>query len=636
MTRSPWSASKFHIWAEAVFSKTDNKGVTTTETVDFNISQFASTFEINNIPSATILVTVGRRADNPLDIIAQIHNRINDLQLILPIVVKMEVSSSSGDPGPEIWPDGIFTIFEGYATGAGLRKTSRSMEYTFFLTHWLSDLNFSSAITRTTHPLNPNQVSFAAVMFTPSAGGVGERHMEASTLAAKYITGDVVTKDFWGSKPNIIADSFDTTALFAALDADLNINEAFDLAYTPQHIVSGGGLKQWFIELSDRDQINFLLPNNNFNISDRKNYESLRALSRFEPNIEKEDGYTHGVPLRMKFDSGVDAAGNRDNPKVDDQVSVAADAIAKDIGQTTTQSMASFTVWDKLIQLSSNYCFGVVPLVRRALTVPLTPGLRGKVQRTIWGTQYEQIQMSNVMIRPLRGVVMYRGRAQAMAGSDLEHNQLPPEDATAGIFYEGRKKDGLIMFKEVPRWLSDVVPRSAFGTPTKVPVGTANSPDPGATPDPDIYATKTPAEVMLMMNSMLKRYAQTAYLQEILRGRQGFLSGKLRFDICPGSCVKIEGVEEKGLRGKGTGFEEFQYATVIGVSTAINSETNSAATGYQLMFIRNETENKDDSLTTDANPLWAHPDSKWYGAPMVTEWPFTITDAKLTENNTEA
>ncbi len=617
-TVTPYSATKFEVWSEFSF-KQDDQSV---QVVEFNIVQFTSSFEINGIPSASILITIGRRADDPCNKIAQIHNYVNDLKLIIPVVVKMKAISCDGNPGPETWPTDEFRIFEGYATGSGVRKTSHGIEYTVFLTHWLSDLSFSSAISRTTLPISPGQLSFASAFMEQSSGGAGDKHMTASTLALKYMSSAVVKDDFWGAAQEVIPASPNVDLVFEYLSEGVDIDSAFNLSLEEETVISGGGLKRWFVELAQRDQID-LITNSSFNFGtlNRPNYEALRALSRFEPNANGESGYKLGVPLRMLFDS-------------DDQAEIVALSIANSIAGISLESVSSTTIWDKIIQIGAEYIFSVIPMVGRALTVPWTPGLRN-VWRTIWATQYERIESTASMPRPLRGVVMYRGRAHAQAGGDLNVGNLPPKDAAAGVFYEARPGDGLVIFKEAPAWLSDVVPRSTYPPPSKIPFGTATDPAPGIdSGEIDEYEDRTPAEMMTIMNPLLRRYAQASFMQEILRGRQGYVSGKLRFDIAPGSCIRIQGSEEQGIRGRGTGFEEFMYATVIGVTTSINSETGAAGTSLHIMFIRNPDENSNDATSTSANTLWANPDSLWFGGPLVDAYPFTVDDSVYTEDNT--
>jgi hypothetical protein len=95
----------------------------------------------------------------------------------------------------------------------------------------------------------------------------------------------------------------------------------------------------------------------------------------------------------------------------------------------------------------------------------------------------------------------------------------------------------------------------------------------------------------------------------VLSQRYGEMSGKLRFDIAPGSIIKIK---EPDLR---TASEVTTYAAVTHVSFVINAEQHTAGTSFTLLNLRSELENNDELYTSEKPPLY--PDGKWVGGPLV-------------------
>ena len=111
---------------------------------------------------------------------------------------------------------------------------------------------------------------------------------------------------------------------------------------------------------------------------------------------------------------------------------------------------------------------------------------------------------------------------------------------------------------------------------------------------------------------LMAKYAEALYVYEALRLRGGDMGGKLRFDIGPGSVLKIEGCGEKFL-GVDDQFGQTFYATVLQVDTFIDAEAPRAGTSFHLAHLRNDLDNKTAGFSIDRHPLWTE---KWTGCPL--------------------
>ena len=126
---------------------------------------------------------------------------------------------------------------------------------------------------------------------------------------------------------------------------------------------------------------------------------------------------------------------------------------------------------------------------------------------------------------------------------------------------------------------------------------------------------------MSQSRELYNRWAQAVYHTEMLRGRQGALVGKLRFDIAPGSVVRIAGSPERFL-----GAEDALAATWVGyverVVVAINSEDPQASTSFEFSHLRTEEENEDESgrFSLSQHPLYGN--HTVAGAPLIPQLAF--------------
>ncbi len=622
--------------------------------VFLDVVQFVSEFAINDIPSATLLIAVGRDA-NDISEVSTIHEHLQQVSTMLPIRVYLTATSIAGDPKPDIWPKGKFLIFEGYATGGSWKKTSSGCEYSLFLAHWLVDLSFSSAISRTVTPINPAQFSFWSTVPTQLQSGGNGRDFTASTSAAPFFSAKIVQDDFWGAAgPEAPLANWAQIALSAIVPESTAILQSIEYlsnmiaqAKNKQLSIGGSGLKRFFMELCAQDRLAFAPGLLTLQSSQQPNYEALRALRKMEP-FGFDGVYQYGTKLSMNIPDII--AG----PSV-------SDAIANDIATTSFETLSGYTIWDKLIKLASNYQFMVIPMIERTLCVPFNPAQRS-YYRTIYDNNQDMISNQMALLRRIRGVAIFAGRSWGLSGGGLSLEGAANDLSGIG-FFEAEPGNGLLLLKESPAWLASIVPTQR-GTGLNEPFTTSISPQassnsiasvlaslagislsPGAVLQAQLAgptalaaaaALSSPSNIISATHPLLNAYAHATYCTEILRTRQATVSGKLRFDISVGSMVRVDinGLGDP-FAAEGSIFNEELYAMVMKVTTALNAESGGANTSFQLAYIRNEKENNDPAsvLVVDRHPLWGN--SNFTGAPMLGNEPaFTIPDSCSDAENT--
>ncbi len=566
----------------------------TTEGVEIELVRCITDFGMNSIPTCQVSLAVGRDMSNPLNV-AVSHLLSSELKLFLPASVYVSgMSPSSEGTNRTVWPineDGTpksFRIFDGYIVGPTFSGSSQSADISLSLVHWLADMDFSSALSRSSSPLAPTEFSFDPICTLRNSAGGFDRNGTKISQFADYFTSAMVTDDLWGnigSAPVLIGD------------------------IPNQTLEARGGIKRVFTDLCSEDRINVnqyrpgqlnttgscgQVPSRIIS----KNVEALAAIKRFEPffNDAGKQKYIDGVPLSMDIDrTGVDSISRM---------------IAHLFGTQTMQQVGATTLWQTLLFYASQLQLSVVPLVEKALVVPFNPGLRSE-WAFIDSDDYDAIDMSSENVRPLRGMAFFANKAYGAGGFGINVNTL-------GAFYENPdRRHGLIMFSRLPDWLSDVIIGEVYGIGSQ-PLSDARTVAPGGAALVD--RPKPPDQALSEVRSIWCDYARAAYIQEVLRNRSIRISGKVRFDICPGSIVRLERPVEKFVKARldqiTTDYGSDDYtAQVVRVSMVIDSEACQAGSILQLAFHRCEAENSNDSYSTLKHPIWS---KNWFGAPMVS------------------
>lgn len=536
----------------------------------YEIAQFSGDWSRNQIPRATCTLAVGRTAFNGRTA-AKIHSTIR--QLKKNVVAKVYFQAEGDWDKDTAWPNDQFVIFEGRLLGIGYQKIAGNMQFVAFITHWLESLNFSSALSARSHPANPTDLTFSSI--TSSLLKLGALPNQpfgiAQTSEAKAVNAINIREDLWGKaiKPFLC-----------------------NLA-REKHIRFKGALKDC---LGDAEGVNT---------------QALEALKRIEGVVEDDDCsldlscYT--PPLSMDVGEAIPLS--------------VANAIAQTIRRESISSFGNTTMWGKLVNAyASAFMFSVVPLVDRALVVPFIPGLRDTYCKEILADDYGHINNQAEIKRPIRATAIYAGRG-------LDVNVLSGDANGASIIGIGgcfkpddvNVDEGMLHFLSAPTWLQSV-PTVGFSAARtlglKARRGTSSTTTPLAAAQADIKGAQDGLgreDIVREIVELYNGYAHSVYVSEALRGRTGILPGKLRFDIAPGSTVKIEGTTEQFLP-EADQLGQSMIASVVRVSISIDAMTPRASTAFQLDHIRTEEENGQDATSVALHPLYR---TKFLGAPLV-------------------
>ena len=479
---------------------------------------------------------------------ATIHKLLPNIRQRQRVVVEIVVSPGGGDLSRIT--AGKYKIFDGFLAGIGFQRSHNQFNYVLNLVHWLDDLNNSSMVAGNWFPGVPDDYTAAAIVET--LGGCTQNIGAAPSVKATLFADGNLKSDLW----------------------EKSIKPMFeDIANGPPALVDNPELK---------------------------NDAALKALARMPgPAGKSLGGY---APLG--FNTGANLQ----------------EAIANYFTASVKESSGQTSFWGKLI---SDYCqqflFAVSPAVDWALPIPFCSGLRwqqGGKEITIKDYSYAnfnsnmaQIIESVNILYPVesangvnftspapvsRGVAWYKPAAQYPPQSSIDTND--------------DRKRGMRLFKSTPAWFSKLADASVAGLLSAIDARTTSQPAPAAGGNAPPNGTQA---IQSNLN-VIERFAQQWFINEILQQRYGEISGPLRFDIAPGSIVKIELPPSSPTEQS----SEYMVASVMGVSYVINAEKAMAGTTFTLAHAKTKAENDDTAtdFVTDKPPLY--PATSWPGGPL--------------------
>jgi hypothetical protein len=461
-------------------------------------------------------------------------------------VVKVYMSvETPGGADDEDWPAGDILIFEGFLSGTGFRKSVTEVSYILHVQHWLVQLTYSSCLSADSHPMNPAQLTYPSIVPLRVASGGGALGVNGQL---PYGFESAISEEI-GSDGDLWGD---VLLPWLVKTANENFYDSYD-ERIDSTVVSAG---------------------------ERPNTAALAALKR----LSLVGDYK---PLVLDL-AAVDS-------------DTIASAIEQDVQQTTYMSFANTTFWNKIIRdFGGNYLFSVVPRISDAYVAPRIGGIRSVFRHSIEADEYASVDMGARLEQPLKGVGI-------VASGAVLSGPFANEVGIGGWYSPDEDEDGLIMIRGGPAWLQYALIPASFAAVSAAPTGVVGS---SSQPGGGIQGTQPDITTSSQtLKTMLDRYAEAVYVHEALKARQGSLTGKLRFDIAPGSIVKIEVAGDAFIPEDRLGGA--LYAHILRVTIAI--KYGQASTSFVLSHIRTEEENAKDGLSIDRHPIY---DATWTGTSL--------------------
>lgn len=527
---------------------------------EYPISQYSASFALNEIPSATCILGTGQRISSGRALGGRPEDLAEKLSEVgftkAKVILQFKGTNTEWEPGVK-W-SGKKDIFEGYYAGLSYHRVGNKIQLTVSLVHKLVDLTFGSVFSAKMHPSNPSYlINPATVEVLGNCKGFGAGGGWTSTA-------------FVGEKLPPPGGKGADQGFGGRLIAILKCLAKLDLFELP---CTGS-------------------PSNTLNA----------AAGEILNNIESETGDL--VPIL-------------DTPPFDT-------AIASYIGNNLN-SFRGTTFWDLLVgKWCPDFMIAISPLPSKAhggkhsCYANLIPNMPTYNQafKTLYLNDYVEFQMRATQEKPLSAVGILSPFVSATGAWTNAEPKSPQRGATCigGQYPKTPKKKGQFLALQAPGWFQIVLNASKGASEISKGGNESSNPNKKQEPKKGFEAYKD------TLGSVADEIAHVYYAANALRGRLGYFSSKLRFDIPPGAIVKLDkGPRKAGKAALAKDLPSDIYVQITRVNYNVNSDTPMAKTQFQCAAIRNPKELSDSDYTLTEHPFLT---GKWNGSEFVKGWGF--------------
>lgn len=272
-------------------------------------------------------------------------------------------------------------------------------------------------------------------------------------------------------------------------------------------------------------------------------------------------------------------------------------AIDEDLAHLFLDNFVGQTIWDCIISASANYMFAVAPQINKAVVMTFLPAISGTPFKSIGADQLYSVSISGNMPRTIRAVgILFLEKGILNAPNDTKVN------TSIGRYVSESSCKGTVLFKQSPAWLNTST-TSGFSSgddKTKAPTQGIKS---STNPDGGVKSNKpSVSQNINELRGIRDDYAKCVYGYEVLKGRQGTITGPLRLDIGVGSYVEFE---VPGNLHQDLSTPKHFRGIVVKVELSIDAQSANAGTTYTVAYVRRKDEDEQKVITMDSNPIYA-------------------------------
>ena len=513
----------------------------------YDVVQVTTEFALNSIPTATVALALGMNTKT-LEAAAASEIGSSLFEFRKPIKIWAEYPDAPGSTfliggltaSEEVSPK---VIFEGYIAGVGYQRNASGAALSISAEHWLADLAASSMMGSSTHSMTPGDLQRSALLISARPGDGRAQINNYGLMGTTWVS--KVIGDTAGLIDNLWDGGIKKIAIEGAkADALIDVNRAADPACA-----------------------------NNLEAKNINNQAALSAIARMEGKL----------PFRLNTAENV------------------IYGIYRDLTSVFLENIAGQTIWDVIVSASANYMFAIAPGISKAAVIPFLPCLSAAEPfYTIPSEEIFSVSLSGDMPRTIRGLAVLFSTETGVMGLGGKQTAVPA--LRVGGAYIGTGSDnckGTVLYKQPPSWLStacaayyatgrDKNPSNTIRTSTSPTGGTAS--DKGTTTENIIKTMKVRDD-----------YAKCLYGFEILKGRQGTISGPFRTDIGVGSYIEFE-LPSNLNEDEST--PKYFRGIVLKVSTTLDAQSSQAGTTFIIGYARTQVEDSSALLTMTEHPIY--------------------------------
>lgn len=540
-----------------------------------NLSACVVSYALNSIPSASVTFALGTTTTG--GDYKKTFQQLLDAVAVRPKKAQIWVTEDEGTR------KSVTKVFEGNTGGFGWVRSGTETSLILQLRHWLHWLHAASALTTAMHPASTGDFSRAATETVrldslnldtgnQRAGWVDSRGKPLDVTAA-------VTADIWGK----LIHPFLTDIVNSRQVATHPL--ATENAYLEQEV------------------------------------KAALAKTNLPPTRNLVGVGTSAPPLALAFLSSANT------PRIGKEATAARVFMA--IQQMAKSNFHQTTLWAKIVgDFAQQFLFDVVPMVDKAFIVPGIGSYRYKYIKTIALSEQQNVELSGEISQYIRGVVL-PFNSEVDTGI-RDKSALPFFVFSRAYATYMSHLPGSLLFVPPPFWLANVsghVSNAAEGQavspdpngamPPK-PVGTTMDEQPAPVPPVDKPAMQI-AQALRDNRSMANAWAHQVFNNELLKTRTGTVVTQPRFDIAPGSHVRIALPKELQLQIDDSGDvaaaaeRNYLFAKVVQTVVAFDSQKQQASTTFVLSHCRTSAEDKLDDFSIIEPALY---NKGWIGGPI--------------------
>jgi len=518
------------------------------------ISHMILQYGVNQIPQAAVFVPLGRNART--GDASPAYAAVDDLRAFSPATIRLLGNLGDVDAVGDVsgarrqFPPGPAVLFTGYVRGAVYRRMHGQLGLFVNLSNQLISLTLSSAGSTSFIPGSPDDL-FSPTLLLGAGNSAGIGVMQTRYVA---LMSQMITVDF-------------SAAILKCVE---------DIA------------KESLIQTHEYDSIC------GWPKSQAAYKSNTAALQALQPS-----GDWRGI-ANLAF-------ADRKYPL---QLPASGSLVGQYVGQRFASALASTNLWGMLsYAVISDFGMAIIPTATAAYLAPILRSAK-KEAYAIYPDEYVDSTMTTGSLLPLYGVALVRQQSFGTQQISAINNT-----ACVGGMYVPRKStneaaypDGMWMFVRTPAWLDNWPLAVIEGVdPAVTLTETMTLPSTDALSGVKDTITTPPGNGAKELSTMMTQFAQMRYAENLLRGREGAIVGRLRFDISPGTLLRIVG---KSRDRAGSSEQEDTLATdmfgfVSQVTIAINAQQSMATTSFQVTDLRTAEENARVGMSMSTHPFFS-------------------------------
>lgn len=354
------------------------------------------------------------------------------------------------------------------------------------------------------------------------------------------------------------------------------------------------------------------LETNGKNYPDMTNAASELWKNGIKPLLEFAAKQGLGLEMAASAEAGADIIEtlNRMDGEIDEgglgfnDLGDFGEVLGSRLGEWVIPPESGITAWDTIINLGNRFGFKVVPNVKSATCAPVHP-TGGDAYVTIKADEYFDCSVASPpMTRefPISQVQLFGNDGIA----SLMTKQRGEGDLNIMGLYASGEEKGQILVLPAPPILNIGGTRWLGAEPKKViPIfqnGLSSNSD-------EFTPPQATGEEYLNLTAAGNAFAHMMYIEHTFGSSTMRLTGRLRFDIGPGSLVEVEVIGNR----QGGGSSNSLFGVVNAVTVNIDAEVPSASTSFEIGSIHSKS---DRGSMPSGSPLF---NSSWKGTYLVPQ-----------------